>query len=339
MTNKEEVYQLVRLQGPLIPSQITSQLKSDTIFIGAYLSELCSNNRVAVTTVKRGGSPFYYLKEQQEKLQLLRDDLNEKDQRTFDLLKKELLLDDREVPPLVRVSLRNVKDFAVPVEVSINNEQRLFWKWYLMSNEDASIFLKNKFVDQKEPEKIPEASISAKKIDDVLEEKKLAENTNSLEYKPLEIKPPIKPTKKLEQKKIVQDTFIHTDQPTSIHTNLPSEILLKLTADSENDLFLKDVLKFFNNNNIYITEYTIHKKNRDVEFIITIPTVVGGVQYYCRARSKKRSNESDLAVAYVVGESKKLPVLFLTDGEVTKKALENVEKLFKNLKIKHLGST
>ena len=127
MTNKEEVYQLVRLQGPLIPSQITSQLKSDTIFIGAYLSELCSNNRVVVTTVKRGGSPFYYLKEQQEKLQLLRDDLNEKDQRTFDLLKKDLLLDDREEPPLVRVSLRNIKDFSFSFVIFFYQQQPPFF--------------------------------------------------------------------------------------------------------------------------------------------------------------------------------------------------------------------
>jgi len=50
------------------------------------------------------------------------------------------------------------------------------------------------------------------------------------------------------------------------------------------------------------------------------------LKYYCKAKVGKRVNEGDLSSSFIVGQSKKLPTLFLSTGELTKKAVEFLEK-------------
>jgi len=83
-------------------------------------------------------------------------------------------------------------------------------------------------------------------------------------------------------------------------------------------------------------EQKIIRKTSEAEFIIKVPSSIGNVRYYCKARSKKRFNDSDLSNAYVQGEIKKLPVLFLITGELTKKAQNLLEEQFKNLTVKRI---
>lgn len=316
MVDREQVYELVKLKGPLIPSEITSQLKSSTIFIGAYLSELHAQHKVFITNVKRGGSPFYYVPEQREKLQNLRDHLNEKDRRTFDLLQEKKVLADDAVEPLTRVSLRNIKDFAVPLQVTINDQEKLFWKWYLLSNEEVQTLLKELFEPVKE-KIIPSSEQPLSKEVSVQEPVTLLKKS-----------PPKKAPRKIKQEKLIAAT-----PPSSSKEILHNQ----LQQDLVQDPLLEQVGEFFKKNNIYILHYTILKKKCDIEFFITVPSPVGGVEYYCRARSKKTNNENDLAMVYIIGEAKKLPVLYLTTGEVTKKALNQLPVMFKNLKVKQLG--
>jgi len=67
----------MRLKGPLVPKDLVKTLEKDTIIIGAALAELASKGKICITSVKMGGSPFYYLPEQTPKLQdLLNTHLN-----------------------------------------------------------------------------------------------------------------------------------------------------------------------------------------------------------------------------------------------------------------------
>ena len=74
----------------------------------------------------------------------------------------------------------------------------------------------------------------------------------------------------------------------------------------------------------------------DLDLIVEVPSAVGSLTYYCKAKNKKRISDSDLSSAFVQGQLKKLPVLFLTKGELTKKAREMLSKEFKNIKIKKI---
>jgi len=42
---------------------------------------------------------------------------------------------DTEQSPLLRVSLRTIKDYAKPIEVTANGQTYLFWKWYLATED------------------------------------------------------------------------------------------------------------------------------------------------------------------------------------------------------------
>ena len=45
---------------------------------------------------------------------------------------------------LTRVVLRNIKDFAIPLNVQNNEQKLLFWKWYLVDNTEAEEIIKSK---------------------------------------------------------------------------------------------------------------------------------------------------------------------------------------------------
>lgn len=83
-------------------------------------------------------------------------------------------------------------------------------------------------------------------------------------------------------------------------------------------------------------ETNIVKKSTELDFIIKIPSPVGPLRYFCKAKTKKKVTHADLSALYVQGETKKLPVLFLTKGELNKKAKGMLENEFKNMRVQQL---
>ena len=70
--------------------------------------------------------------------------------------------------------------------------------------------------------------------------------------------------------------------------------------------------------------------------IIRIPSAVGKLKYYVKARNKKLSNDKDLSSAYVQGLTKNLPVLFVYTGKLTKKAESMLDNEFKHITLKKI---
>jgi hypothetical protein len=267
---KEQVLEVVKKNGPLIPIDVKRELGSDTTIIGAMLSELAVNKLIKVTKVKKGGSPFYYVLGQEEKLQELIEFLNEKDKKTYFLLKNEKILFDDARSPLERVSLRQIKDFAKSLEINFYGEKRILWKYYLVQNSEVEKLLKEQFGNKKETK---------------------TEN-------------------------------IKTPKKNKIR--------------EESSLFVETIKTYLKNKNIEILSEEIIRASSEIDFKIKVPTTIGSMNYYCKAKSKKTSNDGDLSMAYVKGISMNLPVLFITTGKVTKKAKEMIGKEFKGLVLKEL---
>lgn len=266
---KEQVLVFVKNNGPVIPINIKKELGSDTTLIGAMLSELAANGLVKVTAVKKGGSPFYYVAGQEEKIESLKEFLNEKDKKTCFLLKKEKILFDNDQSPLVRVSLRQIKDFAKSLEINFYGERKILWKYYSVPNSEVELLLKERFGKKK----------------------------NSLKKKS-------KPAQKIKSK--------------------------------ESAVFLEKIKNYLKSRNIEILSEEIIRTNSEIDFKVKIPTTLGSVEYYCKAKSKKTCNDGDISTAYVKGISINLPVLFITTGKATKKAKEMVGKEFKGLILKEV---
>ncbi|MEK6984664.1 MAG: hypothetical protein AABX33_08880 [Nanoarchaeota archaeon] len=296
METRDKILEFIKLKGPVLPVQIAKEIGSNILMASAHLAELTASKRLKISSIKVGGSPLYYLSGQEAMLQKFVGNMNDKEKKAFDLLSQNKVLRDSEQEPVIRVSLREIKDFAVPLNVNHNNNREIFWKWYLTHNEEAELIIKKSL-------QIPE-----KPVENRLEEQAVERVTEvqQQELKPQEIQKGINPKKESRKYK-------------------PRE---------KEDDFFRDIIKFFEKNKIKVVNSEVIKRNSEIEFIVEVPSVVGDLQYYCKARNKKRISDYDLSQAYVKGQLKRLPVLVLSPGELTAKAQEIIGKELSNLTFK-----
>ena len=106
--------------------------------------------------------------------------------------------------------------------------------------------------------------------------------------------------------------------------------------EKEKDPFFKKVLGFFNENDIQVVEYKVLRKNAEIDCMIIVPSRIGSHEYYCKAKNKKKVNDGELSSIYVQSQAKRLPVIFITTGELTKKAKEMLAKDFKGMIVKRI---
>ena len=303
METRERIVEIVKVKGPVLPVQISKEIGSDILMASAHLAELTASNRLKISTIKVGGSPLYYLPGQEAMLQKFVGNMNDKEKKAFDLLNQNKILRDVEQEPVIRVALREIKDFAIPLNVTHNNNREIFWKWYLTSNEEAEQLIKEKL-------KILEKPIEKAQKQEIKEQK--------LEERPLQQK--------------IEEKLIEMQKETKQKIKQPR----KYKPREKEDSFLKEIIKFFERNKINIISSEIIKRNSEIDFIVEIPSVVGNLQYYSKARNKKRINDSDLSQAYVKGQLKRLPVLVISSGELSAKAQEMIGKELSNLTFKKI---
>ena len=307
---KHKIIELIKIKGPIIPVQISKEINSDILMASAHLSELSSEGKVKISNVKIGGSPLYYLKGQESMLEKFSNNLHEKERKAFDMLKERRVLRDNRLEPVIRVALRGIKDFAVPLQVTYQNNKEIFWRWYSLDKKEMESLIKS-MLTGKEPI-APKKPIEPLKKEIKKEEEKVEKDIKKEEPIKREVQKPLEEKKEIKEK--------------------PPEKKVIVKVDS----FLEEVKLFLNKNKINVENYEIIRKNSEVDFLLEIPSTVGNLNYYCKAKNKKRVSDSDLSSAYVQGQLKKLPVLFLTKGDLTKKAKEMLSKEFKNIKINKL---
>ena len=150
---RPKVLEYVRHNGPVLPVQVSKSIDSNILFSSAVLSELVSNGDVFMSTAKIGGSKLYYVKGQEQKLQILREYLGDMPKKAFDFLKQKQVLMDSSLEPYQRVALRELKDFAIPLTVKYNGQELLFWKWHITPNDDAEKLIGEILAAQQEKEK------------------------------------------------------------------------------------------------------------------------------------------------------------------------------------------
>ncbi|MBW2995412.1 hypothetical protein KY312_03590 [Candidatus Woesearchaeota archaeon] len=380
---KDKILKIVEAKGPVLPATISKECHIDSLMAAAYLAELVSNKKIILSHLKVGGSPVYYIESQKARLQDYKNNLNEKDLKTVELLQKEKVVRDSELSPLIRVSVRTIKDFAIPLKV---NKKEIFWKWYLISNEEALKLIKQKLSkktqkkQEKTAEKKVDEEIKLKEIEkkqeveqrsetlkrqkeeiEKVEKKKLQEiqkREKELEKKELELMEKIKQENdKLNEFKKKEKEFEEREKKLMDKLKREKEKLEQQLREKEEELrkriieeqreeqvevieerdeFMETVQAFCDANNITIEEKEIIKKNKEVDMTVSLPTPVGTIRYFCRAKDKKKCNDGDLSSAYLKGQGVVLPTLFLTTGSLTKRAEEMIGKEFKQMVVKKI---
>lgn len=130
---KEDVLRTVQEQGPILPIQVKKTLGTDTLLIGAVLSELVDAKQVLVSQTKFGTSPAYYVAGQEKNLEKFFTYLNPSQQKIFMLLKEEKILEDKKQSTENRIALRQLSDFAIAFET----KGTTYWKWHDLSETEA----------------------------------------------------------------------------------------------------------------------------------------------------------------------------------------------------------
>lgn len=122
--------------------------------------------------------------------------------------------------------------------------------------------------------------------------------------------------------------------------SLMSKIKDKLTGKYKKKIekgFLDKVVNYLDSLDIKIENKEIVRKNSELNFIISVPSTIGRIKYYCKAKNKNRCDEKDLSAAYMESQMKKMPLLFLYSSDINKKAIEMIESdAFDNLIIKRI---
>lgn len=284
MDYKETILQMAKI-NPLLPNDVAKNLRINTIMASAMLSELSSKGLLKVSSIKVGSSPLYYPPNDGYKLQNYENHLNEKDRKTVEILREKRILQDSELDPLTRVSLRQTKDFAVPLEVIFKNQKDIFWKWYLLQDSEAEQLIKE-ILQPKEQKPATQ---------------EIKEESIQKEHAPL----------KGEQ--------AHELKESRKKSRARKKSVFKEISDSTLE-------EFFDKNNVKIIE-KINIKKTSMAFIIQVNSSLGPLDYYGEAVFKKRISEKDLNNAFVNGQIRKLPVIFFSNGELTKQALEILKEL------------
>lgn len=270
---KTDALNFIRREGPIQPSQLANELNTNILFASAILSELVSNKNAKITSVKKGGSPFYYVKGQEAKLEELQIFLGGKPKEAFELLRDKKVIRDNSSEPWQRVALKELKDYAVPLNVGLGGEYELFWKWYLTNNEEAKEIIKELIKPSKK-------KVVKKEIEKKVEE-------------PVE-----KPVEESIKKEIIK--------PQSTSQDLGDIPYL--------------VSNFFSSIQMYVISQETVRKNKEMNFVVDVPSNLGTLRYFVKFKDKKTVSDADLISSLDQAGNKKLPLLFLCPGKLTRKA-------------------
>lgn len=311
----EDVLRIVRQYGPIVPNKIKQTLnQSDSTLVSVYLSDLVREGKVRMTHVKLGASTFAYTPEQVPKLAELIKHHNEKDRRAAEKLRSEKVIRASTQEPLMRVALGQIKDFAKPVTVKTSKGEELFYRWYLTPSDEVQRRIKS-LLGVKQPD-----------------EKVVEKPKEEPQKKTQEVTTP----KQEEKATIATQKVKQEEKPVKQETPKTKEEQAVLTEVEPESDFAKEIVAYCEKNGITIIELEEIRKESELDLKIQMPTPVGKILYYAKAKSKKNSNDGDLASAILSAKRHMLPAIYFTTGSVTKKAKEN--KDLQEITVVEIGS-
>ena len=311
--NKERILSTLRISGPSLPIQIARAISASTLFASAFLSELKGEQKLKVSHMKVGSSSLYFLSGQEERLETFIQHLNQREREAFLILKNSKILEDDKQTPVIRVALRAIKDFAIPITVRINNTTKIFWKFHSISDEKAKEIISESLniTSEEKPKPIPEKpslptpieekeTEVEKQIEEI--EEKVKEET---QQQILPLSAPLKKTEEKGKKKGKKD---------------------KKPQESE---FANKIKNYLSSKDIELLESILEKKT---EFTgkVRIDSLFGKQEYLLIAKDKKKLTEEDITLAFHKAQLEKMPALLLSPGEIDKKSLEHA-RLWRNL--------
>jgi hypothetical protein len=334
----EKIIGVLNEKGPSLPINIAKALEISSLFISAFLSELTNQKRILVSSLKVGGSPLYYMRGQEEKLEDYYKYLHPRESEAFLLLKEHNVLKDRDQDPATRVALRSIKDFSVGFKM--NNE--IYWRFVSVSKEEVDEILNGNVVEEKveevveekveeekveeeevEEEKVEEEKVEEEKVERVVEEKVEEKIEKEIGKDNLGIIEPI--AREIKVKSQNDNKF---NNPLVIN----KEIRKKEKPKSE---FVQKVINFINEKGLQIVEERDYRA-KEYNCVVQIRSELGLISFLTQAKDKKRITESDFKKLLSNAQSIPLPAFMLYTGEIGNSAKGYLKEYDSVLKVKRI---
>lgn len=371
MDYRAVISRTIEQRGPSLPAQLAKTVGKDSILTGAMLSEMSSKGLLRISHMKIGGSPLYYLPNQEEQLQQFMHHLSDKESAVLNKLKEHLILEDATLEPVERVMLKSLKDFAVSVIVKTDEFEKKFWKWYMFPDEDAKkkivdLLTPKKEVDkeeitvaresrtqdnqktktkedaQKEEAKSPSKEVSPKEQKGhtpVKGSQGEQKNQKSSETSPAELPQESKETFKNKDEENAEKKSTKAlkkpkekDEQQKIVEKTDDEKTIQAEVSQEG--IGKKLLRFFEEAHIRVIANNSDADSKKRELIIEADTAIGTQRLCCIALRKKRVTDADLNSAVVRASKHNLPLLFVVDGELSKSLSTKIKKEYPGVVIR-----
>jgi hypothetical protein len=283
LEQKERIFSIIQSSGPSLPVKIASETKLSPLFASAFLSELYGDRRIKISGMRVGGSPLYYIPGQEAMLENFIQHLNQRERDAFLILKDKKVLDDDKQEPVVRVALRAITDFAIPIRIRDENDQKLFWKYHLLTDNEAAQLISV-------PKSIP--------IEEPVSEKKKEELAKSAKEEEKEEKPK-------EEAKV---------------KNMPREP--KLLKSTEEEILIGNSVRSYIERKGLVLITVVLEKKKEFRAKVHSTSLFGPQHWYLIAKDKKKLSQTDLKSLVDLAQKEKMPAIFLCPGEPDKKAQE-----------------
>lgn len=282
---REKILSFIKLKGPSLPVQIARAISVTPLFAGAFLSELYGDRKIKISNMRVGSSPLYYLEGQEAMLGNFVEHLNAREREAFFYLKDRGILEDDALTPIIRVALRAIVDFAVPIKIKLKDSIKLFWRYFLLPESEAM----NKIDGIVNPE-----SIKKEKLPEIAVAEKLVEKT---------------PEKVVEEVSVVKikgkrkDGVKREKKKTKLQDNAFSNKVKDYLAGKDIELL-----------------GVILDKNKEFIARVRADILFGKQEFLLIAKDKKKVDDNDLIVALHKAGNLKIPALFISNGNLDKNA-------------------
>lgn len=336
--SKRKILEYVSEKGPSLPVHFTKITGLSLTFTSAILSELLRERKLKLSNIRVGTSPLYLIPGQEDKLENFTSNLKQPEIEAFIKLKENKILDDEKQDPIIRVALRSIRDFAIPIKKG----DKLFWKYHLLSDEKAlesigglngsnSAIGQERVIGQKIWEDIQKENISREMIEEIVQQR-LEEIKVQSEKNPIEEVKLIEAseeedssddiletsekdfTEESERKEILDSKFNNIEVSVS-----KKSISKKKAKISKKDLFLEEAKKILEGENYLNIEILNNDATKLVAISKTFPEIL------CLVYNKKRVTEEELMKDLKKFNDSNRKVRIFLKGEITKKIGEKVQ--------------
>ncbi|MDD5193611.1 MAG: hypothetical protein PHF67_03425 [Candidatus Nanoarchaeia archaeon] len=339
---KKHIVEALKRRGPSLPIQIAGEIKQNSIFTSAFLSELVDEKQVKVSHLMVGGSHLYFLEGQEDQLEKFTKYLHPKEAEAFLLLKDKRILKESEQEPAIRVALKEIRDFSE----SFKDDEEIYWKLIRTPNSEIELLFKEKKSKQPSTEENRQSS-NLKKPEPEAQEKNIAvkEETQLVKEEPklenIKKETDLQDFKKPEPivKKIKRIIRVHSKKPAEIIAPIFDNPLVKKIEkpkkESPKSEFVLNVIKYLEEINFKVIEEKEHKL-KEYLALVEVDSPLGPITFLTQAKDKQTINDSDLQKLLSDAQSIPLPALMLYNGNLTKKSIEYAEKYSSVLKLRKM---